>query len=122
MVENYLRCYRSLHQFEWDELLASAEFAFNSALLESTGYTSFGLDLGWNHSSPLDTITRKNSTYIHIVKQLRRFLSYSMSDAKFSHLLAQARQRAYNSTNYQPHSYKCGDKLWLDKRYFTDAV
>ena len=31
MVENYLRCYFSYHQNDWDELLPAAEFAYNSA-------------------------------------------------------------------------------------------
>lgn len=115
IIENYLRCYCSLHKSDWDELLASAEFSFNYSPLEATGYTPFEPDLGCSPSPPLDSITRKNSTDIHSVEQLRRVLSSSMSDATFSHHLPQARKSAYNSTKYQPQSYKCGEKVWFDK-------
>ena len=32
MIENYLRCYCSYHQNDWDDLLPAAEFAYNSAV------------------------------------------------------------------------------------------
>eukprot|EP00737_Agarophyton_chilense_P003919 gb/GEZJ01004734.1/.p1 GENE.gb/GEZJ01004734.1/~~gb/GEZJ01004734.1/.p1 ORF type:complete len:294 (-),score=32.76 gb/GEZJ01004734.1/:75-956(-) len=46
MVENYLRCYCSYHQDDWDELLPAAEFAYNSAVSEDLGTTPFEMDLG----------------------------------------------------------------------------
>ena len=54
MIENYLRCYCSYHQDDWDELLPGAEFAYNSALSDDTGMTPFEMDLRWNPQSPLD--------------------------------------------------------------------
>ena len=41
MVENYLRCYCNFHQDNWDELLPSAEFAYNSSLSEDLGKSPF---------------------------------------------------------------------------------
>ncbi len=32
MVANYFRCYCSCHQNDWDALMSSAEFAYNSAI------------------------------------------------------------------------------------------
>lgn len=122
MIENYLRCYCSLNQSEWDVLLPSAEFAFNSSRLDATGYTPFELDIGWTPSSPLDRMGPKPKTDLPSVEDLRASLESSFKDAHFSHRLAQARQSAYNSQKCRPHSYKVGDSVWLDKRFFTDPV
>ena len=46
MVENYLRCYCSYHQDDWDELLPAAEFAYNSAVTEDLGMSPLEMDIG----------------------------------------------------------------------------
>eukprot|EP00171_Calliarthron_tuberculosum_P007413 IDg7413t1 len=61
MVENFLRCYCSYLQRDWDELLIAAEFAYNSAHVESLGTTPFELDLGWKPKSPLDCLAGPDS-------------------------------------------------------------
>lgn len=122
LVEKYLRCYCSLNQHDWDSLLPTAEFAFNSSRLEATGYTPFELDLGWNPSSPLDMLTSAPSDTVQSVDVLRKTLQSSLIDARFSHEMAQARQSANNAQNYRPHSYRPGDFVWLNKKYFTDIV
>lgn len=115
VVENYIRCYCSLNQDDWDALLPSAEFAFNSSKLDSTGYTPFELDLGWNPASPLDLLTQTPRNYAFGVDDLRQTLQASLEDEIFSHKLAHAPQSYYNSHKYQPHSYPVGDSVWLDK-------
>ena len=45
MVENYIRCYCSYQQEDWDELLPAAEFACNYAVTEDLGMSPYGLDL-----------------------------------------------------------------------------
>ena len=44
MVENYLRCYCSKDQDNWNSLLTSAEFAYNSAVSTDLGVSSFEVD------------------------------------------------------------------------------
>lgn len=34
MAKNYLRCYWSYHRDNWDQLLSSAKFSYNSAVSE----------------------------------------------------------------------------------------
>lgn len=46
MVENYIRCYCSYHQNDWDKLLPAAQFVYNSAVSEDLGMSLFELDLG----------------------------------------------------------------------------
>lgn len=54
MVENYIRCYSSLRQDGWDDLLPTAEFAYNSAKSEELTVTPFEVDLGWKPRGPSD--------------------------------------------------------------------
>ena len=57
MIENYLRCYCSYHQNNWDELLPAAEFSYNSAVSDDLGESPFEADLGCVPRSPLDFIS-----------------------------------------------------------------
>ena len=43
MFESYFRCYCDFHQSDWDELPSGVEFAYNSAIPEDRGMTSFEL-------------------------------------------------------------------------------
>lgn len=56
MLENYLRCYCSLRQDDWDKYLPAAEFAYNSAKSEQLQMTPFGLYLGNSPREPLDML------------------------------------------------------------------
>ena len=47
MIENYLCCYCSHYQDNWDELLPAAEFAYSSAVSDDLGMKPFEMDLGW---------------------------------------------------------------------------
>lgn len=72
IVENYLRCYCSRNQRDWDLLLASTGFAFNSSRLDPTGYTPFELDLGWNPRSPLASLICRNDIDFPSVDALKK--------------------------------------------------
>lgn len=121
MIENFVRCFCSLNQTAWDELLPAAEFSYNSAVVENLNMSPFELDLGWNPKSPVDLFARPDSS-VAAVTDLKKRLNSAAADASFSHLLAQARQQAYDSKRYVPPSYNIDDKVWLSRKYFTDAV
>lgn len=122
MISNYLRCYCAHNQRDWDELLTSAEFAYNSALVESMGMTPFEADIGWNPRSPLDMLSRRSDLSNQRVDDMKKRLSASFEDAKFAQLLAQSRQAAYNGKKYQPPSYSVGDEVFISKKLFTPAA
>ena len=120
MVENYLRCYCNYHQDDWDELLPTAEFAYNSAVSEDLGAAPFEIDLGWSPKSPLDMISSradKNET----LQEFKLKLQESLSDAVYSYKISKAGQSARSSLKYKPHEYSVGDKLWINKTLFKDA-
>ncbi len=114
MVENYLRCYCSYHQKDWDELLASAEFAHNSAVSDEFGTSPFEVDLGWN---PSWTVLTSSESAIETLAEFKCRLKISLDDAKYAYQVSKAR----TSLNHKPHSYKVGDKLWIKKCLFEDA-
>lgn len=121
MIENFLRCYCSHHQTDWDTLLTSAEFAYNSSRVESMGASPFELDLGWTPKSPLALLEGKPDDRLESINTFKQRLAASFKDAKFAHKLAQARQAAYNSRKYTPPAFEVGDSVWLDRKYFSDA-
>ena len=120
MIENYLRCYCSYHQNDWDDLLPAAEFAYNSAVSEDLGMCPLELDLGWNPKSAMEFLT-KPETPVKGVEDFKLVLKKSLEDAKFSYKVSKARQSAYSTGKFKPPNYKVGDKLWIKKSLFLDA-
>ena len=120
MVENYLRCYCSYHQNDWDELLPAAEFAYNSAVSEDLGMSPFELDLGWIPKSPLDLLSG-NEISVQSVEEFKNRLKTSLEDAKYSYKIAKAAQSAYSSKKFKTPEYKVGSKLWINRSLFKDA-
>lgn len=121
MVGNYLRCYCTFHQRNWDRLLSSAEFAYNSAEIESLRTSPFELDLGWSPKSPLEALSSVPEDTVHTVNEFKTQLKESFKSATFAQRLAQARQAAYNAKRYRPPSYRPGDEVFLSRKLFTDS-
>ncbi|GMF23306.1 unnamed protein product [Phytophthora lilii] len=55
-LEEYLRCFVSPHQDNWDVHLANAEFAINSAVYSSIKMSPFEADLGYVPANPLSVV------------------------------------------------------------------
>lgn len=121
MIENLLCCYCFHHQTGWDTLHTSAEFAYSSSHLESIGSTPFALDLYWTPKPPLDLLHSLADTNRESINEFRLKRAESYTDAKLAHELAQAWQSTHNSQRYRSLSYKIGDHIWLDQKYFSDA-
>lgn len=120
MIENYLRCYCSYHQDDWDELLPAAEFAYNSAVTEDLGMSPFELDLGWVPKSALDFISG-SEVPVESVNEFKQRLKNSLNDAQYSYKVSKARQTAESSARSNPPKYEKGCKVWLNRTLFTDA-
>ena len=96
MVENYLRCYCSIHQDEWDILLPAAEFAYNSAGSKDLSASPFEVDLGWKPPSTIDKLYWQ-SLPVKSVNQFKRQLRSALEDAQFAHEIAKARNSAQSA-------------------------
>lgn len=57
MAENYLRCYCSYHQNDWDELLSAAEFAYSFSLSDNLAVWPFEADHRCSPYSALSLIS-----------------------------------------------------------------
>lgn len=121
MIGNYLRCYCAFNQTNWDDLLTTAEFSYNSATVDSMTMSPFEADLGWKPRSPLELFRNRKEENLHSVSELKATLEASFQSALFAQRLAQARQAAYNAKRYTPPSYNIGDKIYLSRKLFTDA-
>lgn len=53
MMENYIRGFLYFAQNDWNRLLPSTEFAYESAVSDALGMSPFEFDLGWKPYSPL---------------------------------------------------------------------
>ena len=120
MVENYIRCYCSYNQDDWDDLLPAAEFAYNSSVSESLGMSPFELDLGWNPKSPIDLLATVKARAPQSVSDLKDVLKNSLSDAHYAYKLAKAAQAAQSAPNYKKPTYEIGDQVWLKQSLFKD--
>lgn len=72
MLGNYLMCYFGHHPRDWDTLMRSAEFEYNSRTLESLGSSSFELDLGWLPRLPLDMRANKRDENLQSITEFKQ--------------------------------------------------
>lgn len=108
MLENFLRRFCTYQLLNWDELLSAADYAYNSSVVEGTGYSPFELDLGWQPKFSLDVLS-SNKSNNDSVETLRCKLSFGAQDAYFAHKVAQAFYISYNQGRYRPLTYRPGD-------------
>jgi len=121
MVENFLQCYCSYRQDDWDALLPAAEFAYNSAVSTDLGCSPFEMDLGWCPRNALDMF-RKPESNNETVNYFKARLKGALEDTRFSHQVAKARQSAYSAQKFDVPKYVVGDRVWLHKTLFRDAI
>lgn len=119
MIRSYLRCYCAHHQPDSDQLLPSAEFAYNSATISHLGMCPFELDAGWVPRSPLDISSKTLEPSVQSVRELKEPSQHSLEDARSSLQHAQARKAAYNSKRGIPLSYKAGEHVFLSRKLFS---
>lgn len=76
-IENHLRCYCAFIQDNWDKLLCSAKFAYNSAQVNAMEMTPFEADLGWPPKSPLNSIANYAQDHLRTVTDIKENLEES---------------------------------------------
>lgn len=84
MVSSFLQCYDKHRQREWDALLMSAEYPYNSASVESLGMTPFEADPGWPPKPPLGFLLNKRQATVQKFKLLKPPLAANLEDAQLA--------------------------------------
>lgn len=91
---NYLRGYWVFHQQVWNNLLTTAEFAYNSANVDFMTMSSFEIYLGWSLKSTLETLHCMRPDSVQTVIDFKVKLEETSKTATFAQRLTQARQAA----------------------------
>lgn len=79
------------------------------------------MDLGWKRRTLFDLLQKADSE-VEGVNEFKDRIKAAEKDARFAHELAKARQSAHSAQKYKPPSHKVGDKVWIQKALFKDAI
>jgi len=136
-LEQYLRHYAAAQQDDWDEFLASAEFAINNAHQESVQNTPFVLNYGRHPriplTAPFDCIRRLDEeqgvrlpvdkhTGQFKVPAAQRFLARmqeTLKAARDAMHEAQNRQKQYADLRKSERSFAVEDMVMLNAKYIN---
>ena len=115
-IEQMIRCYINHKMNNWNELLPLLEFAYNDSVSQSTSFTPFYLNLGYNPSStsfigPLPSCSVPTSA--EFVEHLRTVVSAAKDS------LEAARERAvrYANRHRRDEQFAVGDYVLLSSEH-----
>jgi hypothetical protein len=117
-LEEGLRAYVNERQSDWDQHLPALEFAVNSSIQASTGFTPFRLNSGQEARMPIDHVTQAarhcpsqdaSDRIQHLVDDLAK--------AKEHLLKAQQRQARYVDQHRRHVTFALGDKVLLSTEH-----
>ncbi len=118
VVEDYIRHYVDSKQKNWKDLLPMAEFAFNNATHDSTGFSPFYLNYGFHPRVPhiFGASPPMKSNRVPEVSRTIQEIESAISDAKKSLAKSQQRQKNYADTKRTEITFKVGDRVLLNTK------
>jgi len=129
VVEEILRHYVDLDNPDWDRLLPAVQFAINSAVSKSTGYSPFYLNYGREPETPaafLNEYKQQVKQQSHsgpgtgtnaAAEQLVQRIADAIKDAKETITKAQAKQAEYANRGRIDLEFERGDQVMLSTKY-----
>jgi hypothetical protein len=115
-LEDMLRAFVNYQQNDWDQYLASAEFAYNNAPNASTGISPFKMNYGDDPLVPTALFQPPSDT----VPAFSEFLTKMQNLSKIasdSLVLAKSRQEKYANTSRRSLEFKIGDQVLLSSAH-----
>ena len=112
VVEQYLRCFTNFKGSDWENYLYLAEFSYNNALQESSNYSPFFANYGYNprHSPEIPSIIN-----VPRAEELVKNLTDLSKELKKNLESASKKQEEYaNRHRIKPPEFKANDKVWLN--------
>ena len=115
-IEDMLRAYITPHQNDWDLHLVEIEFAYNSSVHASTGYSPFYLNYGRHPIAPLSLSAEREPINVEAVTQFIDQLDHDLSQAKIHLEEAKQRQQKYANQRRRDYEFKKGDMVLLSHK------
>lgn len=118
-LECYLRCYINYQQDDWTELLASAEYAINSAKNASTGETPFSQVLTYSPTLRvnIDREPQSDSMENDAAAKRGRTLMEAASAANEARKIAEERMKKAYDKGRTPKQFPVGSKVMLAAKH-----
>jgi len=118
-IKQVLRSCVNDHQDDWDEHLTLVEFAINSSVSPSTGFSPFFLNNGREPRLPWslghDVTPGRSEAADQFVRRLRGVLAEAHQHIE----VAQQRQAVAANRHRRHHDFRLGDLVWLSSSTFN---
>lgn len=125
VIEEMLRHYVGIRLTDWDAHLTAVEFAYNSSVQASTGYSPFYLNTGRHPTVPMTVRFKRGSGDARRLSEPVQFaseLAQHIETAKRNLQSAQDRQKAYADRSRRDESFVLGDQVLVSARVFEDRT
>ena len=109
ILEEMLRSYVHPRQDDWDLWLPMLEFAYNTAIHSSTGYSPFFLNCGRNPHTPMTRAIPQSSANPSVQDWLEGTMRCAVADAKAHINRAQQKQAVLYNRKHRAMSFQAGD-------------
>jgi hypothetical protein len=122
-IEDFLRHFGAENQNDWDKLLVFAEFAYNNSKHESTGFSPFRLNYGFDPSLPTSWEVFKDKHPESPIRgkcpgadQFFIRIQEAICDARRNLEIAQQKQSVYANQKRREVTIRVGDKVLLSTK------
>ncbi len=117
VLEDYLRHYVDMHQSNWASLLPFAEFAYNNAKHDSSGYSPFYLNYGFNPNLPgVFSGDSSSDTNVPSAHTSLQNIQDALRNARVKLEQAQQRQKKYADKSRRHVTFNVGDEVLLSTK------
>jgi len=112
VVEQYLRCFSNYKGSDWKNYLSFAEFSYNNAVQESTGFSPFFLNYDFHPKhSPLIPKQINVPRAVEFTKDFQDLIKKLKENLKMA---IETQKKQADKYRCKPPKFKKGDKVWLD--------
>jgi len=112
VVEQYLRCYANYKGSDWKKYLYLAEFSYNNAVQESSNYSPYFANYGFNprHSPevPSNIEVPRVKEIVNDMNELTKELRSNLEKTR------KKQEQFANKYRTEPPNFKKGDRVWLN--------